>query len=184
MPYTTSHRFGRARSPKRAARPEPRYADETGYARALKRSFTEHIRHAIRLSHLRFFFPSYSIQVEPGSDRHFPTWFENLRPAPLPQLPDFPLGLILQIFRQDSPQNQVRILISERTQKFNDGSSLSSTVVEEYRITCPCRTNFNFFDFIAADRHCIHASASESVWSGVAVKNSIMRVSQIIRRRK
>ena len=72
-----------------AMRPEPHYADKTGYMHALERSFTEHIRHVIRLSYLRFF----SKLLDTGkSDRHFHTRFENLRSASTPTS-GFPTGV-------------------------------------------------------------------------------------------
>src|SRR6266851_7215908 len=89
VPYTTSHRSGQARSPKRAAGPKPRYGDGMGYMCVLERGFAEHLQRAIHLSYLQFI----SKLLNTGrSDRHFPTQFENLRPASTPTS-RFPTGI-------------------------------------------------------------------------------------------
>jgi hypothetical protein len=100
MAYSTGHRSGRARSPKRAAgpsramRPEPRYEDEMGYMRALgKGLFAEDVRRPIRLSQLRFFS---NLLDTCRYDRRFPSRFEDLRPTSTP-ISGFPTGHDLPI---------------------------------------------------------------------------------------
>jgi hypothetical protein len=77
---TTSHRSGRARSPKRGARPS--------CAMQMRWDICAHWKGAslsmygVQYTYLNFnFFLSYSIHDTGRSDRHFHTWFENLRPT-------------------------------------------------------------------------------------------------------
>jgi hypothetical protein len=69
-------------------RPEPRYADKTGYIRAPERGFAEYIRRATRLSHLRFISKLFDTG---GYDRRFHTRLEDLRSGST-SISGFPTG--------------------------------------------------------------------------------------------
>jgi len=108
----TTHRSGRARSPKRETRLEPR---ETGYMCAPERGFAEEIWRAIRLSHLRFIS---KLLDTGGYDRRFHTRLENLRSGST-SISGFPTG------------TEALLVVVDRTQQ-----SGAASLIAQSRLLC------------------------------------------------